>query len=305
MPSLHENGWRQGSVFKAHLIAISYAYVAGEAVTVDHAYEQWVVVSQDCDLASVDSKDNELLVEVMPALTGNGGGGWGIRSRALRLSQGLHTDSRLPKLRLSPAALGVYIESIDTLDTARTIALKTWLGLRYDRPAVPTVLNELARERAAAVRKTRTSELSAATHDVLFGATEERPSRFQLIAVIVHESHAAEVREWMTAAALEVDPALGSLGGPPEALTKDELTLADIENTFSADLSDISWRKSEPKGPPDQGVDGWRAQTATRQFLVDGVLTRIVERLCHRAPRVTPPPMTVKPRGIRVLEAQA
>lgn len=248
MPSLHENGWRQGSVFDAPLKVYAHRYADGEVVTWESEYARWVVVSQDCDLASADSEDNESSIEVMPALEGDGGGIWGIRSRVLRLSQDIHTDASLPKLRLSPAALSVFIGSMQAITVERTIALKTWLGRRYDRPAVPPVLVDLARAIARAVKNSRTPELSEVTHDVLFAATEERPARFQLLAVITDESHAAKVREWLASAALDVDPSLGSLSASVEAITKSDLTLTDIENTFSADLSDITWGKGTRRG---------------------------------------------------------
>lgn len=248
MPSLHQNGWRQGSVFDAELTAVSYAYVDGHPTQVEEVHKRWVVISQDCDLAAADSDDNTLLIEALPVLEGSGGGGWGIRSRIIRLRSDLHTDGRLPKLRISPAALSVYLMSAVELEPGRTTALKTWLGLRYDRPAVPEVLVDLAKAIAKAVKGTRTPELSAVTHDVLFAASEERPATFQLLAVINDPTHRDAVRTWLAEAALEVDPALGALASPPEALTKDQVTLGDLENSYSADLSDISWSKNEPKG---------------------------------------------------------
>jgi len=249
MPSLHDLGWRQGTIFEADLVATSYVYEEGEVIPADARFSTWVVVSQDCDLASVETDSNEPTVEVQPVVSGQGGGGWGIRSRVIRLSEDEQTSADLPKLRISPAALTVYGKTTPrVIDESRAVALKTWLGLRYDRPAVPEILVELARAIAEAIKRHKTVALAENTHDVLFSATEERPARFQLIAVITDIKHATTVTEWLAKAALEVDPSLGALDSPPEALTKNDLSLEDIENTFSADLSNISWSKPVPRG---------------------------------------------------------
>lgn len=248
MPSLHDNGWRQGTVFEADLVASSYVYSDGVPKQTEQIFAKWVVTSQDCDLASAESDDDSAVIEILPVLEGNGGGSWGLRSRTLRLAEALHTDARLPKVRISPAALSVFLVSANVVAAERAVAFKTWLGLRYDRPAVPEVLVELARAIAAAIRETRTTDLSAVTHDVLFAAREAKPTEFELIGVVTDAEHAEAVQMWLASAALKVDPTLGTLAGEPLALTKDTLTMSDVENTFSADLSDITWGKVEPRG---------------------------------------------------------
>ena len=182
-------------------------------------------------------------------MEGNPNSGWGIRSRTLRLSEDHYTHASSPKVKVSPAALSVFTGSQrGPLAPARAVALKTWLGLRYDRPAVPEVLVDLARSIAKAVRDTRTAELAGMCHDVLFQATEERPAGFTLIAVVVEDAHVDVVVDWLTQAALAVEPALGQLAQAPEALKKTEVSLDFLENSYVADLSDISWGREHPRG---------------------------------------------------------
>lgn len=250
MPSLHENGWRQGSVFQADLAAVAYVDDGGQSVQQVLSFDRWIVVSQDCDLATADSVSNEAAIEIQPVFPGNPGSGWGIRARKLRLGAEIFTSAEAPKLKVSPAALSNFIGSAhEVIQDERATALKTWLGRRYDRPAVPEVLVDVAQAISKAVKACRTAELADQTHDILFTATETRPSTFDLIAVVTKAADRSAIEAWLAEAALKVDPALGTLGSAPEALMRNEVTLDVIENSWSADLSEISWaRRPEPRG---------------------------------------------------------
>jgi hypothetical protein len=136
----------------------------------------------------------------------------------------------------------------EPLANERGTALKKWLGLRYDRPAVPEALLPLANAIAAAVKSTRTPELADGTHDVLFQVEAGTPPRYRLLAVLRDEGMALDAEEWLAKAALEIDPDVGLMGEVPYAATKDHVSVRAVENSYSADLSDITWRKKVPRG---------------------------------------------------------
>lgn len=249
MSSLHDLGWRQGTIFAAQLAVVSYHYDAGQVVPVYETFDRWVVVSQDCDLHSQNSESNDRVIEIAPVETGNPGTGWGIRSRRLRLSVDAFVEAGLPRLKLSAQALSTYAFAMEpALAMGRASALKTWLGLRFDRPAVPTELVPLARAIAAAVKAKRSPHLASACHDVLFQVRPGDPPEYELTAVVVDDAPVEAVEEWLAAAAIEVDLDIGILASAPAALAKSQMSLELLENSYSADLSDITWKKADPIG---------------------------------------------------------
>lgn len=249
MPSLHDLGWRQGTIFAAPLVAVSYGYDDGHVVPIEDTFERWVVVSQDCDLHAQSSDSHDRVIEIAPVATGNPGTGWGIRSRRLRLSADAFVEAASPRLKVSAQALCVYAYAMEPpLAEGRATALKTWLGLRFDRPAVPTELVPLARAIAAAVKATRSPELASACHDVLFQVGLGDPPQYELTAVVVDDAPVEPVEDWLAAAAMQIGVDLGIMASPPAALSKSQLSVELLENSYSADLSDITWKKMEPTG---------------------------------------------------------
>lgn len=249
MPSLHDLGWRQGTVFEADLKVLTYGFEGGHCTPIEATYELWVVTSQDCDLHALESDSHDRVIEISPAVPGKSSLGWGIRSRQLRLSADVYVEAEAPRLKLSPQALSAFASTMwPDLEEGRAVAFKTWLGRRYDRPAVPTAFVRLAQDIAKQVKAARTPERANACHDVLFQIREGDPLLFELTAIAADLAHAAELELWLTEAALLIDPSLGVMDSPPLAVTKSELSLNVLENSYSADLSEITWKKEDPKG---------------------------------------------------------
>lgn len=248
-PSLHETGWRQGSVFSADLPASSLALVEGQVQEVHTHHPLWVMASQDCDIDAVPVTATEPGIEIRPVFSGDPGTGWGIRSRCLRLSDDSYLAASAPRVLIAPAILANLVGARrEPLPSSRVKALKTWLGLRYDRPAVPQKVLALAREIAAAAKRTRTAMLTDTCHDVLMQFSPGRPPRFALVAVVVDGANEDAVAEWMAQLALEVPAHLGVMSTAPSIVTKASLSLSVVEDSYSADLSDITWRRPGPQG---------------------------------------------------------
>jgi hypothetical protein len=212
-------------------------------------YDRWVIASQDCDLDTSDITSAEATIEARPVSTGNPNADWGIRSRILRLSDDAYIEASSPRLNLSPKVLASLDDAREPpIDPGRAEALKTWLGLRYDRPAVPPQYVDLAREIAGAVRRTRSAELSDRTHDVLMQFSEGSPPRFVLVAVAIDGVNAEGIAQWLVNASLQIPAELGVLGQAPTVLTKRTLSIQFLEDSYAADLSAVTWRKSSPSG---------------------------------------------------------
>lgn len=248
---LHALGWRQGSVFDVDLPLD--AVVLGE----DDRYRReqaehgtWVVASQDCDLANATSDAEEACIELRPVFRIDPPPPWGIRSRRLRLTgnQCILADSS--RAMISPRALHVLgiASRRELLEAGRLVALKTWLGMRYDRPAVPDQLVGLARviaERASDRPGRPTADM---VHDLLVQFdTTMGDTRFRLFAVIVDEGDAGGVRAWLGDIGTAVPTELGVMAGY-DVGTRSETSLVLLESSYALDMSDLTWRGEEPMG---------------------------------------------------------
>ena len=143
--SLFDAGWRQGSLLEATL-SLSAIVVSPEGVpeTASWQHDFWVLVTQDCDLSGSSVASNEPSIELRPVYREDPPSDWRIRARRLLLTEGSFLLSESPRLTISPAALMHLRAGLQpSLDDGRLKALKTWLGLRYDRPAVPSELVDL------------------------------------------------------------------------------------------------------------------------------------------------------------------
>ena len=209
----------------------------------------WVVCSQDCTLDQNDITEPEPVIELRPALVETPPTDWGIRARRFLLDQDHYVDDYLPRTSIAPAALNHIGEQghLGTpLASDRALAFKKWLGVRYDRPAVPPDRVELARQIAEAVRSLRQQAIPV-VRDVLMQFGPGNPLEYALVAVILDPADKPLVREWLADVALRVPQNLGT-GSRLEAVTTKEASLDLVENSYSADVSQITWRKTGPQG---------------------------------------------------------
>lgn len=249
--SLHGEGWRQGSIFHAELpldTVVMHGEAIGRETTGPHGV--WVVAEQDCNLAGADADDSEARIEVRPVYIQDPPTYWGIRSRRFRLDQaGRYVQDQTPKVSVSPAVLTFAVTTREPpLPSALALAFKTWLGLRYDRPAVPDHLIPLARSISEKLRRPGGRMVAARVRDVLMQFDESQsPPQFALFAVMDDAADAAEVRTWLAAASLAVSNELG-VGVSFEAGSAAETSLYLLETSYAADASQLTWSGREPYG---------------------------------------------------------
>lgn len=158
MASLHEAGWRQGSILEAELPldAVVLNESSGKPERRPGRHDRWAVANQDCDLALIEETEAEPCVELRPVFTDEPPSDWGIRSSRFLLTQTEYVRSTSPRPIVSPAVLTSLAASGAThrlLSESRQLAFTTGLGLRYDRPAVPPALVPLADRIAEIVRR--------------------------------------------------------------------------------------------------------------------------------------------------------
>jgi hypothetical protein len=207
----------------------------------------WCLATQDCDLDRLDPSDLEPSVEIRPVFASDPPGDWGIRSRKLRLSAEHYIEADAPRVNIAPAALaGFESDRLPEISDGRKRALKTWLGLRYDRPAVPPEWLDLISEIAKQLARKK-DESRDQVHDVLLQFHASDPPEYAIFAVITETADPEKIRKWIAEGARRVPTELGVMAGV-EVGTKAEFTLDLLENSYSADLSKITWRGESPTG---------------------------------------------------------
>jgi hypothetical protein len=145
MPSLFEEGWRQGSLLKTSLTVRSYDLADDTLTQCDQEFGLWAVVTQDCDLHSTQCTNQSRQIELRPVFPSAGIRVDGIRSRAACITPDFVLKADSQKLTMTARALNSLKKFRDnSVDDLRRREIKAWLGLRYDRPAVPEPFDRMA-----------------------------------------------------------------------------------------------------------------------------------------------------------------
>jgi hypothetical protein len=252
LASLHAKGWRQGSVFRAELPLDAVVLGAdGRPERRQSSHGCWVVASQDCDLDGTDEDSPDPTIEIRPVYTESPPPTWGIRSSKFLVADGQYLESTSPRVVVAAAVLTALWGSGAPRSEPRLErrpALTTWLGLRYDRPAVPPTLLPLAKRIAEEVRRAGTAEIAKRVRDVLIQFDETlHPTRYSLYAVLERLEDRDDVRELLAAVAQRVPVELG-IADVIEAAPATGISLHLVETSYAADVSQLTWRGSQP-GP--------------------------------------------------------
>jgi hypothetical protein len=251
MTSLYAEGWRQGTIFSG-LLPLD-AVVLSESSSPERDQREhslWVIATQDCDLDMTDIDEHIPTVELRPVLTDDPPHDWGIRSARLLLTELEYISSTSPRPLVAASVLtSLLAGGADRreVEPIRRRAFTTWLGKRYDRPAVPPTLLPLARRVADLIKSKRHRVGGTRVRDILLQVDEDsHPFRYSLYAVLDNEGDAGTVREWLADIALEVEPSLG-VADIIEAAPATGISLDLIETSYSADVTQLTWRTNRPE----------------------------------------------------------
>jgi hypothetical protein len=252
MASLYEAGWRQGSMFTAVLPCDAVVLDAdGQVARDERDYGHWVVAAQECDLDSTETNDARPTIELRPAHDDDPPQDWGIRSWKFRLTETHYVASYDSRTMVSAAVLTQLLATgaaRQDPDEVRSRPFAMWLGKRYDRPALPPELLPLGKKIAEEVQRRHGRPTAAQVRDVLmqFDATDD-PMRFSLFAVVADGVETGAVREWLAGVCSRIPLELG-LVDEVEAAPASGISLQLIEDSYAADVSQLTWRPNQP-GP--------------------------------------------------------
>jgi len=181
---------------------------------------------------------------------------WGIRNSKFRLDEeGAYLIDSEPSVRVEPDVVLVAEHTCAGPHTEPAWRLKTWLGLRYNRPAVPQEYVPLARELAKRLKEKTHKQVEERVRDILatFATAADGTVEYTLTAVVPHEQADAypnlvdATRDRLSQIALSVTDRLG-ISTDVVAVTDEQLSLAFLETSYSLDVTAVSWPNSEP-GP--------------------------------------------------------
>lgn len=247
--SLYSEGWRRGSAFAGTLPLRYVVLKDGSPYPVEVDHPEWVVVAQDCDLVRLPSDGADRLVEVRPLYREDPPADQGIRSRRFLIDGGRYLDADAPRTFVTPELLSTFSPNREAdLSDDNLRALTKWLGLRYDRPAVPQEVEALAKAISHEVARKKRKETAGLVRDVLmqFDPHHKVP-RYSLFAIIEKEEDIEIVREWLTDISRAVSPELG-IADEIEAATAEGTSLHLIETSYAADATQVTWSTGSPKG---------------------------------------------------------
>lgn len=222
-----------------------------------HAVEHtdWVLVQQDCDLAWNAVEGSASLVELRPVHLNNPPTSWGIRdARFLLDASGAHLRASSPAVQVTPdVVLAAEHQTCAHPDSGRR--LQTWLGLRYDRPAVPQRYVPLASDLATRLRKRGHKSAEEPVRDVMatFSDDDQGNTAYSVYAVVPHAVADADpdlvdrTRQWLASVVLSVPTTLGH-ARQIQAVRDDAVSLAFLETSYALDVNLVSWPNSSP-GP--------------------------------------------------------
>ena len=208
-----------------------------------------MVATQDCDLNRAQIDDPDPGIELRPLFTRDCPTDWGIRSSKLRLTEDEYLEANSPRLTVAPNVLTAMLSMgaiLREVSFARRQSFTTWLGLRYDRPAVPDQLVPLALRISKEVARNKHREIAACVRDVLMQFDDSGDDvLYSLIAVLDNPSDQAEVRAWLARVSQAVPTELG-VADVIEAFDAARIAFATIESSYAADVSQVTWRRDQP-----------------------------------------------------------
>lgn len=250
---LRAAGWEQGCRLRITIPLTRIRLVAGKSVAKTDDHDEWVLVAQDCDLAWNSVAGSGSLVELRPVYRDDPPESWGIRNIKFRLDeQGAYLVDSEPSVRVEPDVVLAAEHTCAGPHAVPARRLKTWLALRYNRPAVPQEYVPLARELATRLKKKTHKQAEERVRDILatFAAAADGTVEYTLTAVVPHERADADpelvdaTRERLSQIALSVPDRLG-LSTDIVAVTDEQLSLAFLETSYSLDVTAVSWPNSE------------------------------------------------------------
>jgi hypothetical protein len=254
LPSLFDAQWAQGALVRHGLPYSVTTLQGGELTLLSETHDLWILAEQDCDLSRIETTDDARFVELRavsryaPRERPMGG----LAGKKFRLNDELLVSADGARATLAACALHFLEPHRDrtAVNSDRRRKFKTWLGMRYDRPAVPDRFIDASK--ALFKRLSRDKTAYASVRDVLVRFDPGVPPVVHLWAVTVDANPATIERtgRWLRAVATELSDAdlthqfakIGLVEVQPARNTSLEI----LESYYSLDLEKLCLREGQP-----------------------------------------------------------
>jgi hypothetical protein len=111
--------------------------IDGNTHAVDVNHHLWLLSEQDCDLAQTLEDDSEKLFELRTIRSHGGDVPSAITGAKARIDRTACLVAMDVSTKVTARRLTANVANRTVMPAERRTAIKTWLGFRYDRPAVP------------------------------------------------------------------------------------------------------------------------------------------------------------------------
>lgn len=241
-PKLYDEGWRQGALIRAPLEVHYLDSDAGVAAPRSTTYDLWLLATQDCDLAQTSATNTTRQFELRPVLPRDEGDKLdGLRSRTVLVRDNLVLRADSPKLTLTARALSTLKDKReDDLSPVRRAEIKAWLGLRYDRPAVPRRFEELARLLKRHFIENIPPSIRGALRDVWVYFESETEVRVFAILSEAADSLRDAVLDWIDDTSGQILDSDGIVIIERQAESSRGTSLWILQNYYGLDATDLS-----------------------------------------------------------------
>lgn len=242
-PSLHDEGWRQGSLIRepldVHYLGVKDDGSIGDC-TLRHGL--WMLVTQDCDLDQTKIINTTRQFELRPVYDQTPNDtveGWRTRNVLVKDKLVLRADS--PKLTVSVAALqSLKSKRENGVEEDRRVQIKIWLGLRYDRPAIPKPFVSLAEALYAKIIAELPARFSNVVRDAWVYFEEDASIRLFLILGDLHQNSVQDVLDWLDDDIIPAFSDQGIIVLERQAATSRGTSLWVLQTYYGLDKTDLS-----------------------------------------------------------------
>jgi len=219
----------------------------GTVVDRSEQCDLWLLATQDCDLAQTPRTNTTRQFELRPVLPRTNDDKLdGLRSRTILVKDDLVLRSDSKKLTLTARALNSLKEKReDDVDEDRRVQIKTWLGLRYDRPAVPEQFVPFGERLKKTFIDDLPYEYVGVVRDAWIYFEDDHTARLFVILYDAQKHRAQSVRDW-------VDDVIGNLNDEGLVVRErqvegpDRTPLSILQTYYGLGVAELS--NDEPRG---------------------------------------------------------